>query len=72
MNGDIEALLRSGLAEQAERAPETADDAGLADLAIAGAHRIRRRRRIGAAAGGAGILVIGAGVFALQPLLDME
>ncbi|WP_335986339.1 hypothetical protein [Glycomyces sp. MUSA5-2] len=72
MNGDIEALLRSGLAEQAERAPEAADDAGLADLAIAGAHRIRRRRRIGAAAGGAGLLVIGAGVFALQPLLDME
>ncbi|MEU5874872.1 hypothetical protein AB0A73_25330 [Glycomyces sp. NPDC047369] len=72
MNGDIEALLRSGLAEQAERAPETVDDPALADLAIAGAHRIRRRRRIGAAAGGAGLLVIGAGVFALQPLLDMQ
>ncbi|GAA1692829.1 hypothetical protein GCM10009830_45800 [Glycomyces endophyticus] len=70
MNGDIEALLRSGLAEQAERAPATVDDPALADLAIAGAHRIRRRRRVAAAAGGTGLLVLGAGAFVLQPLLD--
>jgi len=72
VNGDIEALLRSGLAEQAERAPGSVEDPALADLAIAGAHRIRRRRRIGAAAGGAGLLVIGAGVFAFQPLMDLQ
>ncbi|MEU6246295.1 hypothetical protein [Glycomyces sp. NPDC047010] len=72
MNGDIEALLRSGLAEQAERAPRAVEDPALADLAIAGAHRIRRRRRVGAAAGGAGLLVLGAGVFAFQPLMDMQ
>jgi hypothetical protein len=70
VNGDIEALLRSGLAEQAERAPTTVEDPALADLAIAGAHRIRRRRRVGAAAGGAGLLVLGAGAFVLQPLLN--
>ncbi|RRR97655.1 hypothetical protein [Glycomyces terrestris] len=69
MNGDIEALLRSGLAEQAERAPATVDDPALADLAIAGAHRIRRRRRVAAAASGAGLLVLGAGAFVLHPLL---
>ncbi|GAA2294369.1 hypothetical protein GCM10009853_057960 [Glycomyces scopariae] len=72
MNGDIEALLRSGLAEQAERAPATVDDPALADLAIAGAHRIRRRRRAAAGATGAGLLVLGAGAFVLQPLLATE
>jgi hypothetical protein len=72
VNGDIEALLRSGLAEQAERAPETVDDPALADLAIAGAHRIRRRRRIGAAAGAACLLAFGGGTFVLKPLLTPE
>jgi hypothetical protein len=72
VNGDIEALLRSGLAEQAERAPETIDDPALADLAIAGAHRIRRRRRIGAAAGAACLLAFGGGTFVLKPLLTAD
>lgn len=72
MNGDIEALLRSGLAEQAERAPETIDDPALADLAIAGAHRIRRRRRIAAAAGAACVLAFGGIAFVLKPLLNTD
>jgi hypothetical protein len=61
MSEDIEALLRSGLAERADAAP-VFDDPGLADLAIAGAGRLRRRRRVAAAAGGAGLLVLGAAV----------
>lgn len=68
MSDDIESLLRSGLAERADAAP-TFDDPGLADLAIAGAGRIRRRRRAAAAASGAGLLVLGAAVFVWQPWL---
>lgn len=66
MSEDIEALLRSGLAERADAAPSF-DDPDLADLAIAGAGRIRRRRRVAAAAGGTGLLVLGAAVFAWNP-----
>lgn len=61
MSEDIEALLRSGLAERAHAVPDF-DDPGLADLAIAGAGRLRRRRRAAAAASGAGLLVLGAAV----------
>jgi hypothetical protein len=68
MSDDIESLLRSGLAERADAAP-TFDDPALADLAIAGAGRIRRRRRAAAAASGAGLLVLGAAVFVWQPWL---
>ncbi|WP_205326818.1 hypothetical protein [Glycomyces sp. YM15] len=67
MSDDIEALLRSGLAERADAAPSF-DDHGLADLAISGAGRIRRRRRVAAAAGGASLLVLGAATFAWNPL----
>ncbi|MEV3937725.1 hypothetical protein AB0K52_17300 [Glycomyces sp. NPDC049804] len=66
MSDDIEALLRSGMAERADAAP-TFDDPGLADLAIAGAGRIRRRRRVAGAAGGAGLLVLGAAAFVWNP-----
>jgi hypothetical protein len=66
MSDDIEALLRSGLADRADAAP-VFDDPGLADLAIAGAGRIRRRRRVAAAAGGAGLLVLGGATFAWNP-----
>jgi len=67
VSGDIESLLRSELAELADAAPPSINDPGLADLAIAGAGRIRRRRRISAAASGAGLLVLGAAVFVWQP-----
>ncbi|MDN3240364.1 hypothetical protein [Glycomyces tritici] len=70
MSGDIEALLRSGLAERADAAP-VFDDPGLADLAIAGAGRIRRRRRAAAAASGAGLLVLGAAVV-WNPLVGLH
>lgn len=66
MSDDIEALLRSGMAERADAAP-TFDDPGLADLAIAGAGRLRRRRRVASAAGGAGLLVLGAAAFVWNP-----
>ncbi|MFG3342704.1 hypothetical protein [Glycomyces sp. NPDC048151] len=66
MSDDIEALLRSGLAERAAAAPAY-DDPGLAEAAIAGAGRIRRRRRVASAAGGAGLLVLGAAAFVWQP-----
>ncbi|THV32016.1 hypothetical protein [Glycomyces paridis] len=66
MSEDLETLLRSGLAQVAEAAPDY-DDPGLADAAIAGAGRIRRRRRVGAAAGGTGLLVLGAAAFVWQP-----
>jgi hypothetical protein len=66
MSDDIEAFLRSGLAERADSAPSY-DDPGLADAAIAGAGRIRRRRRVAAAASGAGLLVLGAATFVWQP-----
>jgi hypothetical protein len=66
VSDDIEELLRSGLAEKADTAP-VFDDPGLADLAIAGAGRIRRRRRIASAASGAGLLVLGAAVVVWQP-----
>lgn len=68
MSDDIESLLRSGLAERADAAPSF-DDPGLADLAIAGAGRIRRRRRVAAVASGSGLLVLGAAVFVWQPWL---
>ncbi|MCD0443684.1 hypothetical protein LO763_08615 [Glycomyces sp. A-F 0318] len=67
MSGDLESLLRSEMADRARAAPLTDDDPGLAELAIAGAGRIRRRRRQAAAASGAGLLVLGAAVFVWQP-----
>ncbi len=66
MSDDFEAFLRSGLADRADSAPSY-DDPGLADAAIAGAGRIRRRRRVASAAGGAGLLVLGAATFVWQP-----
>jgi hypothetical protein len=66
MSDDIEALLRSGMAERAGAAP-TVDDPGLADLAIAGAGRLRRRRRVASAAGGAGLAVLGVAAFVWNP-----
>lgn len=66
MSDDIEDLLRSGLAARADAAPSY-DDPGLADAAIAGAGRIRRRRRVASAASGAGLLVLGAAAFVYQP-----
>jgi hypothetical protein len=67
VSGDLESLLRSEMTHRVDAAPPTVDDPGLADLAIAGAGRIRRRRRVGAAVSGAGLLVLGAGVFVWQP-----
>ena len=58
MNDDLESFLRAELAGRAESAPVAFDD-GLADTAIGGAKRIRRRRRIGAAAGGLSLVVLG-------------
>jgi hypothetical protein len=66
VSDDIEALLRSGMAERVDAAP-VFDDPGLADAAIAGAGRIRRQRRVAAAASGAGLLVLGAATFVWQP-----
>lgn len=66
MSDEIEALLRSGMAERVDAAP-VFDDPGLADAAIAGAGRIRRRRRVASAASGAGLLVLGAAAFVWQP-----
>lgn len=59
MNEDIEELLRAELAGRADSAQVSSGE-GLAEAAIAGAGRIRRRRRIGAAAGGIGLVVFGA------------
>lgn len=59
MNEDIEDLLRAELAGRADAAPMYSGE-GLADAAITGAGRIRRRRRIGAAAGGLGLVAVGA------------
>ncbi|WP_051393445.1 hypothetical protein [Glycomyces arizonensis] len=61
MSEDLEHLLRTELAGRAESAPPLHGE-GLADAAIAGAGRIRRRRRLGAAAGGLGLVVFGAAV----------
>jgi hypothetical protein len=66
VSDDIEALLRSGMAERVDAAP-VFDDPGLADAAIAGAGRLRRQRRFAAAASGAGLLVLGAATFVWQP-----
>jgi hypothetical protein len=66
VSDDIEALLRSGMVERVDAAP-VFDDPGLAEAAIAGAGRIRRRRRIASAASGAGLLVLGAAAFVWQP-----
>ncbi|MCC3762828.1 hypothetical protein K3N28_07055 [Glycomyces sp. TRM65418] len=71
MSDDIEALLRSGMAERVDAAP-VFDDPGLADAAIAGAVRIRKRRRVGAAASGAGLLVLGAAAFVWHPWLTPD
>lgn len=57
MNDHFEDLLRAEFAGRAESAP-TADGDGLADAAIAGAGRIRRRR-LAAAAGGLAVVVLG-------------
>jgi hypothetical protein len=59
VNEDIEELLRAELAGRADSAQVSSGE-GLAEAAIAGAGRIRRRRRIGAAAGGIGLVVFGA------------
>lgn len=59
MNEDIEELLRAELAGRVDSAQVSSGE-GLAEAAIAGAGRIRRRRRIGAAAGGVGLIVFGA------------
>lgn len=72
MSGDIESLLRQGLADVAAGAPQNYDDAGLAALAISGAGRIKRRRRIGAAASGASLLVLGAAVVVWQPWMGVN
>ncbi|MEU6861416.1 hypothetical protein AB0B28_21385 [Glycomyces sp. NPDC046736] len=72
MSGDIESLLRQGLADVAASAPQNYDDAGLAALAISGAGRIKRRRRIGAAASGASLLVLGAAVVVWQPWMGLN
>jgi hypothetical protein len=66
VSDEFEALLRSGMAERVDAAPAF-DDLGLADAAIAGAGRIRRQRRVAAAASGAGLLVLGAAAFVWQP-----
>jgi hypothetical protein len=66
VSDDIEALLRSGMAERVDAAP-VFDDPGLADAAIAGAGRIRRQRRVAAAASGAGLIVLAAATFVWQP-----
>lgn len=71
MSEDLEALLRRGLAERVEAAPAF-DDPGLADAAIAGAGRIRRRRRVASAASGASLLVLGAAAFVWQPWITPE
>lgn len=71
MSDDIEDLLRSGLAARADAAPSY-DDPGLADAAIAGAGRIRRRRRVASAASGAGLLVLGAAAFVYQPWFSTD
>ncbi|GAB3648970.1 hypothetical protein [Glycomyces tarimensis] len=59
MSEDLEGLLRAELAGRAEAVPPSLDDS-LADAAIGGALRLRRRRRVGAAAGGLGLVVLGA------------
>lgn len=71
MSGDIESLLRTGLADIADAAP-VYEDPGLAEAAIAGAGRIRRRRRVSAAASGASLLVLGAVAFTWQPWTEPE
>lgn len=66
MSDEFEALLRSGMAQRVDAAP-VFDDPGLADAAIAGAGRIRRRRRVAAATSGASLLVLGAAAFVWHP-----
>ncbi|HEU5127053.1 MAG TPA: hypothetical protein VFU12_03615 [Glycomyces sp.] len=69
MNEDLEELLRAELAGRADSAPMYSGE-GLADAAITGAGRIRRRRRIGAAAGGLGLVLVGAAAAVWLPFGD--
>ncbi|MCH7231263.1 hypothetical protein L0U85_10420 [Glycomyces sp. L485] len=66
MSDDLEDLLRAELAGRAGTVSPSYTD-GLADAAISGARRIRRRRRVGAAAGGLGLIVLGAAVAVWTP-----
>ncbi|THV43206.1 hypothetical protein [Glycomyces buryatensis] len=67
MSDDLERMLREELSERAGSAPVSFTDQGLADAAIGGAKRIRRRRRVSAAAGGMSLVVLGAITVAWQP-----